>query len=303
MFLISVILVIFSGSSIASETSYDFDLIARENAYNLFDDVEDKNTNANNKSISIKWANDTANKDTESITVVYGDDNNLNESSEKYGYLDWFAESHEPEILKKRDEKTSFRNNDPYYGKHLCNTNEYTCIKLKKNDSWKTLFPNKYHRELVQRLNRTNKGLWNRNWILVPNDVNKDYMSFSPLPFYTDTNNKKTIIIDISELAFGAYDKDGELVHWGPVNPGKDSSQTVRGTDFQIYRKGDASCWSKKYESYIPYCMFFHKGFAMHGYSMPGYPASHGCVRIYNDDALWLNKNFADYKTRVIVRE
>ena len=35
--------------------------------------------------------------------------------------------------------------------------------------------------------------------------------------------------------------------------------------------------------------MYFHEGWAIHGSnSVPGYPASHGCVRLPRADALWL---------------
>lgn len=323
--IILVSILVFGCSSIAGTSLYNFDLIAKQTTFSLFDNVETEakkeNTQnketidtADNDDIKIQWihSSDSTNNNKESNNKTILFENATND--EKYNnidtntendetLLDWFEVAHEPEVLKNRKSKTDFRKNDPYYGKHLCNNGQYSCISIKKGDSWKSLFPNKYHRELVQRINRTNRGLWNRNWILVPNDVNKDYMDFSPLPYYYNTNGKKTIIIDISELAFGAYDSDGDLVHWGPVNPGKEASQTVRGENFQVYRKGGAECWSKKYESYIPYCMFFHKGFALHGYAMPGYPASHGCVRTYVDDALWLNKNFADYQTRVIVQD
>jgi lipoprotein-anchoring transpeptidase ErfK/SrfK len=46
----------------------------------------------------------------------------------------------------------------------------------------------------------------------------------------------------------------------------------------------------------------------MHGsYTVPGYRASHGCVRMFNEDAQWLNKEFITLPgggkrgTRVIV--
>ena len=52
----------------------------------------------------------------------------------------------------------------------------------------------------------------------------------------------------------------------------------------------------------MPYCMFFKGGFAMHGSSgVPGYNASHGCVRLFVDDAQWLNQDFADIGTQVII--
>jgi len=30
---------------------------------------------------------------------------------------------------------------------------------------------------------------------------------------------------------------------------------------------------------------------------------SHGCVRVLIDDAKWLNKNFIDHKTNIIIKE
>ena len=61
----------------------------------------------------------------------------------------------------------------------------------------------------------------------------------------------------------------------------------------------------------MPYCMYFHKGFALHGSDdIPGYRASHGCVRMFTRDAKWLNEEFVEISndennhrgTKVIVR-
>ncbi len=41
--------------------------------------------------------------------------------------------------------------------------------------------------------------------------------------------------------------------------------------------------------------MFFYRGFAIHGSNeVPGRNASHGCVRVYKEDAQWLNEEFID---------
>jgi lipoprotein-anchoring transpeptidase ErfK/SrfK len=51
----------------------------------------------------------------------------------------------------------------------------------------------------------------------------------------------------------------------------------------------------------MPYAMYFVGGFAMHEYpDVPGYPASHGCVRMPAPEApvVW---DFAGYGTPVIV--
>ena len=59
----------------------------------------------------------------------------------------------------------------------------------------------------------------------------------------------------------------------------------------------------------MPYCMHFFRGYALHGSStVPGYRASHGCIRMFIEDARWLNEEFIDipysdeYKgTKVII--
>jgi lipoprotein-anchoring transpeptidase ErfK/SrfK len=50
--------------------------------------------------------------------------------------------------------------------------------------------------------------------------------------------------------------------------------------------------------------MYFHNGFALHGsYEVPGYNASHGCVRIFVNDAKWLNQDFVgDDQIPVVIK-
>ena len=57
----------------------------------------------------------------------------------------------------------------------------------------------------------------------------------------------------------------------------------------------------------MPFCMYFHGGYALHGSSeVPGYNASHGCVRMFTQDAEWLNKKFisigGNKSTEVIIQ-
>lgn len=117
-------------------------------------------------------------------------------------------------------------------------------------------------------------------------------------------NPKDTIDVDLSNLSWSAYDNQGELIRSGRVSGGKEfcpdigrQCETITGT-FTIYRKGDEHCKSTIYPigrggAPMPYCMFFHGGYALHGsYSVPNYNASHGCVRMSPDDAQWLNEEF-----------
>ena len=53
----------------------------------------------------------------------------------------------------------------------------------------------------------------------------------------------------------------------------------------------------------MPYAMFFHGGAAIHGsYEVMEHNASHGCVRVLVEDAEWLNHNFLNYGSTVIIR-
>ena len=140
----------------------------------------------------------------------------------------------------------------------------------------------------------------------------KDLYDFSPVPYNIETEGEPEVIISIADHAFGAYDANGELIKWGPISAGKgycpDTKtycRTVRG-EFEVYRKGSEYCKSSKYPlgkggAPMPYCMFFYKGFAMHGSTLPGYHASHGCVRLFEEDAQWLHSEFIEKGTKVTV--
>lgn len=75
------------------------------------------------------------------------------------------------------------------------------------------------------------------------------------------------------------------------------AGNTPRGT-FSIFRK-ELMSWSIPFSSWMPYASYFTGGFAFHEYpDVPGYPASHGCVRIAAPFAPYLYE-FASYGTPV----
>jgi hypothetical protein len=70
---------------------------------------------------------------------------------------------------------------------------------------------------------------------------------------------------------------------------------------FHIYRKERMS-WSTLFNVWLPFADYFTGGYAFHEYpDVPGYPASHGCIRIANGDAQVVWK-FATLGTRVAIR-
>lgn len=196
----------------------------------------------------------------------------------------------------------------------LCENPEYTCQTVKRGNTWEKLFSDPDQRDLVMRINRMNTALYPGLIIAIPHTQDYNMMNYSPMPKQIDPPNKTTIIVSIHKLAFGAYDSHGELQYWGPVSTARGycpdigrRCNTALGR-FTIYQKGGQGCVSKLYPvgrggAPMPYCMFFNGNFALHGsYEVPGYNASHGCIRIFVKDAKWLNQEFtAGNSTSVIV--
>lgn len=201
------------------------------------------------------------------------------------------------------------------YGAIICKEAGYTCYKVKKGDTWEKLFPDADARDVVKRLNRVNMRL-RRGWtIAVPvNLEGMTHFDVSPFPLKVNPTGRKTIIVDLRKLAWGAYDEDGNLIHWGPASGGQgwcgDVGKPCRTHtgNYSVVRKQDYNCTSSKFPlpyggAAMPYCMHYYRGFAMHGsFEVPGYNASHGCVRMFINDARWLNYDFTDYGTKVTVR-
>lgn len=195
----------------------------------------------------------------------------------------------------------------PRFGETLCQTPPYICQEIKKGDTWEKLWPNGEVREKMRRLNRMNTRLRVGMKIAVPQNLESAPSGeFSLIPEKIDPPGEKAIIVDLARMVWGAYEADGTLVKWGPTSGGRGVCPEGGGScltkvgEFRIYRKGGAECKSKKYPipdggAPMPYCMYFHEGLAIHASKeVPGFHASHGCARIFGDDAKWLNQNFAE---------
>lgn len=193
---------------------------------------------------------------------------------------------------------------DQYFSTKLCQSGDYDCIQIHKGESWQSLWPNSNQRDLVRRLNRLNTKLVPGMYIAIPDDLNGNAMAFSPFSLKISPPGSKLINVDLKQLAWGAYDKDGNLLRWGPASGGSSwcydidmPGKTVTG-QFEVYDIRGENCISRKYPineggAPMPYCMFFQGGYALHGSDeVAGFNASHGCVRIFVEDAKWLNEDF-----------
>jgi len=140
------------------------------------------------------------------------------------------------------------------------------------------------------------------------------FSSGSGFPSQRAPSSRRTFIFNPKSTSWAAYDRSGALVKSGRASGGKSwcadigrSCRTVTGS-FYIYHKKGADCVSSKYPvgeggARMPHCMFFHRGYAVHGSGdVPNYNASHGCIRVTPSAAQWLNNSFMTVGTKVIVR-
>jgi len=198
-----------------------------------------------------------------------------------------------------------------HYGEKLCQRSDYRCLKIKYGQSWQSLFPDAEERDIVRRINRMNIRLKAGMKIAIPNNLESATIyDHSPFPRYIESNGEKTIYISQKKLAWGAYDEQGELLWWGPISSGANSCSGVNGRchtpggSFRLIRKQGIECVSSAFPrrasgidggAPMPFCMHFFRGYALHGSdTVPGYRASHGCVRLFTEDARWLNQEFID---------
>ncbi|NNE47382.1 MAG: L,D-transpeptidase [Rhodothermales bacterium] len=148
---------------------------------------------------------------------------------------------------------------------------------------------------LVGLLNRTLIGsLSVGDTVVVPNQYDLDFRAYSPFPrFYAGGREfDKLFIIDKSIQAFAAYEK-GRLTRWGIVNTGAKESPTPNGRyNFNWRTEYRISSLSPRDEPWEMWWVFnFHqsRGIHIHQFAMPtGGPTSHGCVRLIDDDAMWV---------------
>jgi hypothetical protein len=194
------------------------------------------------------------------------------------------------------------------YSKKICKTEGFKCIRVKSGQSWQSLFPDEHDRGIVMRLNRMNTHIYPGIVLAVPENLSDiDIMDIAPFPKNVQAPGEKVIVVDPSTGAWAAYDAAGILVRWGPASAGADWCKDIdrpcntHAGSFRIFSLGSSDCFSTKFPlpdggAPMPFCMYFNNGQALHGEpnGLPGYNASHGCVRLYVNDAEWLRYDFAE---------
>jgi hypothetical protein len=173
---------------------------------------------------------------------------------------------------------------------------EWDCVQLTSRDSPHRVFGRRWLDGL--RFNRLDRrhfiaGLW----IKVPRHM-REISDFTPMPqFYPEAEREpQFILVDQDEMFLGAYEY-GRLIFSTPVAVGLDGYRLQNGA----YR---VDAVDPRHESSLylvegterPYPMHFGlriftekrvdgwSTYWLHGRDIPGYPASHGCIGLYDEE-------------------
>jgi len=155
-------------------------------------------------------------------------------------------------------------------------------------------FQNKYaegNKRIIFALNRIDPGRFRvGSKLVIPDTLVDDLMKYSPFPKNLEILNSipKTLLISQRIQGFALYE-NGKLIRWGPVSSGKETTPTPNGLHYANYKtKLKISTVDAAWE--MPYYFNFMNsyGVGIHEYILPGYPASHACVRLYNEDARFI---------------
>lgn len=123
----------------------------------------------------------------------------------------------------------------------------------------------------------------------------------------TATAARLNVTIDISRQSMQVVG-DGQVLHSWTVSTARRGYRTPVGT-FRP-RRLERVWYSSIYDNApMPYSVFFHRGYAIHGtteISKLGRPTSHGCVRLHPDNArvlFELIRRYGKSGTTIIVRQ
>ncbi len=163
---------------------------------------------------------------------------------------------------------------------------------LKKPD-WKSLQDSLDENQLtiLKALNRIDLiHLKRLDSIIVPSDYSLPFYQYLSFPEHVDAvkDVKKIIFFSYPTQTFAAYES-GKLARTGPTNMGKKSTPTPTGLFFTNWKAKKSistvdDAWILKWNFNISN----RGGIGFHEYALPGYPASHSCMRLLEEDAQFL---------------
>jgi hypothetical protein len=155
----------------------------------------------------------------------------------------------------------------------------------------KDTFEGYQHKEILAAINRVDeRHLQRLDSFLVPDHYIDTVAVYMPFPAYSAQlkDIRKIILFSYPAQAFAAYEQ-GKLILTGPTNMGKKASPTPQGLFFCNWKSKETRStvndeWILKWNFNVSN----RGGVGFHQYDLPGYPASHSCMRLWAAQAEFL---------------
>lgn len=147
--------------------------------------------------------------------------------------------------------------------------------------------------QIVLAVNRMDKShLTKKDSILIPGDLSGDIEFYLPFPFEVTylIPVKKIVFFSYPTQTFAAYE-NGELIYTGPTNMGRKWARTPTGLFYTNWKaERTTSTFNDEWDLRWNFNIANKAGVGWHQYDLPGYPASHSCLRLLEKDAKYLYK-------------
>ena len=140
-------------------------------------------------------------------------------------------------------------------------------------------------------VNRTDRAnIVKMDSIVVPKDLSGDIAYYLPFPFAVSAleNVSKIIFFSYATQTFATYEY-GNLIRTGPTNMGRRADKTPTGLFFSNWKaEKTTSTFNDEWDLKWNFNVANKLGVGWHQYELPGYPASHSCLRLQERDAKYL---------------
>lgn len=163
--------------------------------------------------------------------------------------------------------------------------------------------------EIVTAINRTDKkNLAKQDSIVIPTDFSGDVVYYLPFPLEVNylEDVSKVVLFSYPTQTFAAYE-NGFLVYSGPTNMGRKKDLTPNGLFYTNWKaEKTTSTFDDEWELKWNFNIENKLGVGFHEYELPGYPASHSCLRLLEKDAKflydWADQWILEDKQTVLVK-
>ena len=159
---------------------------------------------------------------------------------------------------------------------------------LENTKEWLKTNKDSANLEIALAVNRTDKVFFTKmDSVIIPTDLSGDISFYLPFPVEVPylINVDKILFFSYPTQTFAAYE-NGILIYTGPTNMGKKKYQTPTGLFFCNWKAEETiSTVDDEWKLLWNFNIANKGGIGFHQYDLPGYPASHSCLRLHEKDA------------------